>query len=364
VQFLDHPILSRVSTAAWLLSLAPFVAALISAVVGRVLDQPTLFLVAVGLAMLGIVLVAITAVRQRPVLAGHSRESSTPSREGAPPPDTENQRTATFEAVEGEIALAHEETMEMAKMLRKEWPYMNPEGALVQTALPDWKDKTTDFIGAVVGSAHRAAFKGSGTGDNALERLESEGKFLSDLALKLTPDSVRANESEFLEARRKRREHQAASFLTYDHSRAPGAPAMPDDAIPAKELRQRARNAQHRGAALADLFKEGEDFRMGCTKVPEGDSAEQALWHLVGGTPQEQCGREDQAREWDEKVSGFLWADPDLKQFYPGWGPAGEPIARALHHPDQSRMNPKGLADWYQGKLDYLRSVIDKASQQ
>ncbi len=273
--------------------------------------------------------------------------------------------TPTFVAVEAEIALAHEEAIEMTKILRTEWPHITPDGAVVQTALPDWKDKTTDFIGAVLGSAHRAAFKGSGTGDNVLERLESEGEFLSDLALNLAPDSVRADESAVLEARRKRRDHQAASFLTYDHSRAPtSAPATPDDAIPARELRHRARNAQHRGAALADLFKEGEDFRLSCTKIPEGDSAVQARWHLVGGTPQEQCAREDQARQWDEKVSGFLWTDPDLKRFGPGWRPAGEPIRKAAAHPDQSMMNPDRLAAWYQGKLDYLRHVIDKAGQQ
>jgi hypothetical protein len=138
--------------------------------------------------------------------------------------------SGAFVAVEGEISLAAEEAGEMATMLRREWPYITPDGALVETALPDWKDKTTDFIAAVLGSAQRAAFKSSG-GDNTLERLESEGRFLVDLAQKLTPDAVRANESEILEARKKRREHQAASFLAYDHSRAPGAPPPDDQAL-------------------------------------------------------------------------------------------------------------------------------------
>lgn len=223
-QFLDHPILSRVSNAAWLLSLAPFVAALVSAVVGRVLDQPTLFLVAVGLATLGIVLAAITAMRQRQALARHPRESSTPSQEWAPLLDVESQRTATFVAVEAEVALASEEAMEMAKMLRAEWPHISPDGALVEAGLPDWRDKTTDFIAAVLGSANRAAFRAAGTGTDTLECLESEGRFLVDLAQKLTLDVVRANEAEVLKARRKRRGHEAARFLEYSDHRSPGAP--------------------------------------------------------------------------------------------------------------------------------------------
>jgi len=137
----------------------------------------------------------------------------------------------TFVAVEAEVALAHEEAIEMTKLLRSEWPHITPEGAVVEVALPDWKNRTANFIGTVLDSAQRAAFKGSSAGDNVLERLESEGKFLSELALRLTPDSVRASESEVLEARRERRSHQAANFLTYDHSRAPGAP--PKVAAPA-----------------------------------------------------------------------------------------------------------------------------------
>lgn len=117
------------------------------------------------------------------------------------------------------------------------------------------------------------------------------------------------------------------------------------------------------GAELADLFKEGEDLRSACTKAPDGNLAQKAHWHVLGGTPQQQCAREDQAREWDQRVSDLLWAKTNLKRFGPGWKPAGAPIRKAAGHPDQSMMNPSRLADWYLGKLDYLRSVIEKVGQ-
>lgn len=139
--------------------------------------------------------------------------------------------SGTFVAVEGEISLAAEEAGELARLLRQEWPYITPQGIDLEVALPDWRAKTTDFIAAILGSAHRAAFRAAGTGANVLERLESEGRFLVGLAQKLTPDAVRAGEAEILEARKKRREHEAASFLTYEHSRAPGAPPPDDQAL-------------------------------------------------------------------------------------------------------------------------------------
>lgn len=131
----------------------------------------------------------------------------------------------TFIAAEAEIALAREEALEMAKILRKEWPHITPDGALVQTTLPDWRSKTMDFIGVVLGAGRRAAFKAAGvSGDNDLENLESEGRFLENLALELTPNTIRVSEADFLEARRRRRDHESASFLNYDHSRVPDAP--------------------------------------------------------------------------------------------------------------------------------------------
>lgn len=137
-----------------------------------------------------------------------------------------------FVATEGEIALAREEALEMAKLLRAEWPHLSVDGALVQTALPDWRAKTTDFIGTVLGAAQRAAFKASETGGDVLERLDSEGGFLGDLAVNLSTDSIRVNEAEFLEARAKRRDHDAARFLDYNQERAPAAPPPLDRPVP------------------------------------------------------------------------------------------------------------------------------------
>jgi hypothetical protein len=138
-------------------------------------------------------------------------------------PTTEPPRV--FVAVEAEIALACEEALEMAKMLRKEWPYITPEGALVQVTLSDWRSKTMDFIGVVLGAGQRAAFKAAGaSGDNVLENLESECRFLESLVLRLAPDAIRVDEDVFLDARNKRRDHESASFLDYDHSRASEAP--------------------------------------------------------------------------------------------------------------------------------------------
>lgn len=116
-------------------------------------------------------------------------------------------------------------------------------------------------------------------------------------------------------------------------------------------------------STLADLYKEGDDLRLICDTLPDGSLAQKARWRLLGGTPQEQCAREDQARQWDERVSTYLWAEPALKHFGPGWRPAGTPIAKTADHPNQSRMNPDRLAKWYDGKLDYLRSVIERCGR-
>ena len=43
--------------------------------------------------------------------------------------------------VEAEVALIHEEANEMVGLLKKEWPYIGVDGAVVQTALPSWKAK-------------------------------------------------------------------------------------------------------------------------------------------------------------------------------------------------------------------------------
>ncbi len=243
---LSHPALSVAGNLSLLLTLGPFVIAALVAAVGRILDQPVLFVVALGVALLGIVIALVKAVSPRPstkrLLANPSyaieqrAPKAMPATAQAPLGGriygsgairqglAAQRQRGVWEAVEGEIALAHEEAIEMAKMLGREWPHTIVEGALAKTALPDWRAKTTEFIGAVLGSARRSAFKGAGIGGDELARLKSEGKFLSDLALNLLPDSVRVDEQEVLKARQKRRDHGAANFLKYDHVRAPGAP--------------------------------------------------------------------------------------------------------------------------------------------
>lgn len=128
---------------------------------------------------------------------------------------------AGFLAVEGELSLAYEEALEMAKVLRAEWPHITPDGAVVQVALPDWRVKTTTFIATVLGSAQRAAFKGSRRGRDELERLEAEGEFLRQLAVGLSPEAIRLDEAGILRARASRREHEPSHFLRYDHDRMP-----------------------------------------------------------------------------------------------------------------------------------------------
>jgi hypothetical protein len=117
-----------------------------------------------------------------------------------------------------------------------------------------------------------------------------------------------------------------------------------------------------RRQALAALFKEGDDLRSECAGVPDGSPEEKLRWQMLGGTPQAQCAREDEARSWDQKVSDYLWAEPELKHLAPGWRPAGEPIETASDHPNQSMMNPARLASWYSGKLDCLGAIIEQAS--
>lgn len=193
---------------------------------------------------------------------------------------------AVFVAVEAEVALAHEEALEMIKLLRAEWPYITPDSALVQTALPDWRDKTTEFIGLVLGSAQRAAFKGAAIGPNELERLESEGRFLNALALSLKPESIRVDEAEFLEARAKRRTHRAAGFLDYNHHRAPGAP-------PPEDLR----------TAIDALMREG------IALVPELSASVQPERTAAGHL---KISGEDAPDEWWEKSNSFFKRATDL----------------------------------------------------
>ena len=262
LRFLNSPLLSAAGNISLLIVAIPFVLGLVLAVTGKVIDQPALFVVAVVLGLVGLAALAYVVLIERrsppPApratavssgdLARRARYPSEPSNrvpgrayggtafgEAVRRHHTQTKQKALFIAVEAEIALAREETLEMAKILRSEWPHITPEGAVVRVALPDWRTKTTAFIGVVLGSAQRAAFKGSATGADVLERLEPEGRFLGDLALKLTPESIRVDEAAFLKARGERREHEAASFLDYNHERAPGAPPPSDTSAPSPQ---------------------------------------------------------------------------------------------------------------------------------
>jgi len=131
---------------------------------------------------------------------------------------------AEFLAVEAEIALAHEEAVELARLLWDEWPHITLKGTDLEEAISDWGNKTTDFIAEVLGSGYRAAFKTAASRSDVLDRLESQGKFLGELAVKIGPEAIRANRDQILKARSQRRENQAATFFEFEHFRAPGAP--------------------------------------------------------------------------------------------------------------------------------------------
>jgi hypothetical protein len=63
-RFLSHPALSVAGNLSLLFTLGPFVVAVLAAFAGRILDQPVLFLVAIGLALLGLAVAAANAWRQ------------------------------------------------------------------------------------------------------------------------------------------------------------------------------------------------------------------------------------------------------------------------------------------------------------
>jgi hypothetical protein len=195
----------------------------------------------------------------------------------------EDERKAIFLAVEAEIALAHEEAFEMAKMIRAEWPHKTPESIVVELALPEWRTKLIDFIGAVLGSAQRSAFRGAATGSNVLERLESEGVFLSELALKLTQESVRANEDETLAAKRVRRDNNSLSFLKYDHSRLPSAPEKSSDSLAPLATQ------------LDSLMRSGIDL-LAELSVPAQPTVTNGVLRIDG---------EEAPDEWQEKADAF-----------------------------------------------------------
>lgn len=141
--------------------------------------------------------------------------------------------------VEAEVALIHEEANEMLGLLRKEWPYTGVDGALVQTALPSWKAKSANFLGATLGAGQRSRFNASGTGNDALERLEAEAAFLGELVAGLSPEMVRLDEQGIEKAIRERREHDAARFIDYNHSPAIHPNQEPPRDLSPAELRER-----------------------------------------------------------------------------------------------------------------------------
>ena len=114
-------------------------------------------------------------------------------------------------------------------------------------------------------------------------------------------------------------------------------------------------------AHLASLYREGDNLAEDCRVVPRGSGADKALWHIVGGSPEAQIEREEQARGWDQRVSERLWAEADA--FAPGWQAVAEPPPRATFHPEQSHTNPKGLADYYETKLKYLAWVLERLNR-
>lgn len=65
-RFLGHPVLSVLGNLSFLLTYGPLVIAGLIAIAGRVLDEPVLFLVAIGLALLGIAVATANTLYKRP----------------------------------------------------------------------------------------------------------------------------------------------------------------------------------------------------------------------------------------------------------------------------------------------------------
>lgn len=254
----NHPLVSTAGNVQTLIKGGALVAAAILAAVGLLASMPALLAIAIVLFAIDLVLFIVFVVHNK----------STGDDAPADAPVSVNRQV--FVAVEAEVALGHEEALEMIKLLRAEWPHITVDGALVQTALPDWRAKTGEFIGTTLGSARRAAFKASATGPNELERLESEARFLSQLALGLDETSIRVNEPEFLTARSTRRTHAAAGFLNYENHRAPGAPPV--------DLRRRIDELMRRGMNVVDELSE--------SVVPE--ETKPGVWQISGGEAPEE----------------------------------------------------------------------------
>lgn len=271
--FLNNPVLSATGNLLLLITISPIVFAAALTAVGWLAAESFFFAVALVLVILEGALVVGLLLNRR-------------MRKGPTETASAGAERQVFLAVEAEVALAHEEALEMIKLLRAEWPHITPDGALVETALPDWRARTTDFVGSTLGSAQRAAFKASATGTNELERLESEGRFLGQLALGLAVSAVRVDEEGFLAARSIRREHEAAGFLHYGNHRAPGAP-------PPLDLR----------GQIDELMRQGMEVVAELSEHVVPEETNDRVWTIGGG---------DAPDEWWEKADHFFQAAQTL----------------------------------------------------
>jgi hypothetical protein len=109
------------------------------------------------------------------------------------------------------------------------------------------------------------------------------------------------------------------------------------------------------GELLGAIYERGEESLNACRTVPDGPVNEKAMWQLVGGTPEAQRQREEEAREWDREVSDLLKKSGAV--YYPAWRQAGEPPSEPAYD-DQSQTNPAGLAAFYEKKLPALAEII------
>jgi len=186
----------------------------------------------------------------------------------------EQKRREARDLVESEIALTHEEAIEMAKLICAK----GVDAAVVKVALPDWRAKTADFLDVALGPAYRAAFKGSAVEDDPLESLEAEARFLSDLSLKLTVASIRVDEDALAHAIKTRRESESANFFAYKDS--PARDVMAAGSLP------------HR---IDDLHRDGIDL-LAELSVPVKPEKRHGGWRISG---------EDPPSEWWDKADGF-----------------------------------------------------------
>ena len=111
---------------------------------------------------------------------------------------------------------------------------------------------------------------------------------------------------------------------------------------------------------LGAFYQRGDQALTGCRTVPDGSIEEKAMWQLIGGTPEAQRQREQEAREWDREISALLKRSGAA--YFPAWRQAGEPPSQPAQA-DQSQTNPTGLALFYEKKLSVLAEITKMASR-